>query len=166
MIKPIVMWPDPLLRQKSTTVENIHSEQMQELVKDMIDTMRAARGVGLSAIQIGVPLRVFVLEVEPGKTQVYFNPSLVTGGLNRKIFEGCLSLPGIFEYVPRFETTKVLHDAYSTADGAIKISVSQLTGLGAQAAQHEYDHLEGKMFADDMPSLKQKILTMQLKRGW
>lgn len=163
MIRPIVMWPDPILKQVSQDVKN--KNEIIDLVPDMIQTMRAAGGVGLSAIQVGVPLRVFVIETEPGNPRAFVNPDLINGGSYREIREGCLSLPGIFEWVKRYERTTLTYGIVkptkdpncTTCDG-----IEDLYGLASQAAQHEYDHLQGRMFVDDLSPIKKNLIRRAL----
>jgi peptide deformylase len=180
MVKPIVMWPDPVLRQVSEPVKDPYSAEIKGLIQDMVETMRAARGVGLSAVQIGVPLRIFVLEAESKHVWAFINPTVLPQGAPIPMHEGCLSLPGIFEWVPRAPEALMTADAFmEDVGGEIKpgtvlplsglmvgADALRFSGLTAHAAQHEHDHLEGKMFADDLPALKQKILKLQLKRPW
>ena len=133
--------PDPFLRQKSTKVE-IVDDKIRSLMDDMLETMYAAPGIGLAAIQIGVPKRVIVIDLARDgekKTPLYFiNPEIITNSNNDATYEeGCLSVPGQFAEISRPDKCKVKFLNYN---GEKKILETE--GLLATCIQHEMDHLE------------------------
>lgn len=142
-------------------------EKLPRLLKDMWDTMHAAHGVGLAAPQIGLNLRLAVIDIKPeGKPRpiVLINPELVekTGELEEE--EGCLSIPGLYAKVRRFKRVK----ARALNQHGIPIEVTG-EGLLARALQHEIDHLNGKLFIDHLPllrRLKVQSLIRQIKKNW
>lgn len=148
MIRPILLWPDPKLREKSVAVspEELQLPETQRLIDDMISTMEHHRGYGLAAIQIGVPLRIFV--AAHGDPVVFVNPRITERSPGREsMAEGCLSLPGITENVSRHVWVR-----YSclSATGA-KYDDLLVRGILAQCVQHELEHLDGKMYVDRLP---------------
>jgi peptide deformylase len=140
----IMVWPDPILRIKSTPVADIDALCRTGIIESLIETNRAALGAGLSAIQIGLPLRVFVLEIEGGP-EVYINPSWipVSNTPILKLGEGCLSIPEQQVDVERYKAIQV---EWAGIDGRQHIKVAD--GLRAQAIQHECEHLDGEIFLD------------------
>ncbi len=170
MILKIVTFPDPILRKKSIPVKEI-DDKIKNLIDNMIDTMFANKGLGLSAIQVGVPLRLFILDLNENKkdqetekkkenVKVFINP--VLKNLQEKFImenEGCLSLPGVRENVERF---------YKATIEAIDLNgekfVMDAEGIVAVAFQHEYDHLEGKLFIDRLSPVKRKFLLKEYKK--
>ena len=141
-IRKILTEPDPFLRQKSTKVE-IVDDKIRSLMDDMLETMYAAPGIGLAAIQIGVPKRVIVIDLARDgekKTPLYFiNPEIITNSNNDATYEeGCLSVPGQFAEISRPDKCKVKFLDYN---GEKKILETE--GLLATCIQHEMDHLEG-----------------------
>lgn len=146
MKRPILIWPSAQLMDVSriVSVEEIQEQEFRDLVRDMFETMYAAGGVGLSAIQIGVPLRVFVMDKTGPAAQApktYINPTMVELIDDPEpVDEGCLSIPGIYDKVSRYPEALMSH---LTKDG--EISSSQFDGLEAHIVQHECEHLDGKM---------------------
>ena len=136
--------PDPVLREPTRKVPLIDTRVL-DLVDDMIDTMRAHNGVGLAAPQVGVSLRVVVIEV-PGDEEVItlINPEIIKTKGERVIEEGCLSVPGYQGEVTRAVTVKV---KARNIDGK-EIRVTATDDLLAQALQHEIDHLDGRLYID------------------
>jgi len=136
--------PDPVLREPTRKVPLIDTKVL-DLVDDMIDTMRAHNGVGLAAPQVGVSLRVVVIEV-PGEEEVItlINPEIIKTKGERVIEEGCLSVPGYQGEVTRAVTVKV---KARNIDGK-EIRVTATDDLLAQALQHEIDHLDGRLYID------------------
>jgi peptide deformylase len=149
-VRPIVTLPDPVLRQKARKVTDFGPE-LQQLIDDMIDTMRAAPGVGLAAPQVGVPWRVIVVEFGdeedenvPPKLYALVNPEIVRF-FNETVegVEGCLSIPEIAGEVERQE--KVTIKGMNRNNQSVKIKAS---GWMARIFQHEIDHLDGILFTD------------------
>ncbi|HEY9722016.1 MAG TPA: peptide deformylase [Oscillatoriaceae cyanobacterium] len=133
---------DDVLRQVAEPVRKVNKE-LKQLIEDMFETMAAANGVGLAAPQIGVSKRLFVIDVGDGMPFALVNPVLVKGWNEITDQEGCLSVPGVYMPVRRFE--KVLFKGRNEKDRAVTI---EATGLLARALQHELDHLDGKIFVD------------------
>ncbi len=156
----IVTLGHPALRQKAEPVKDIDGS-IKELVDEMAKTMYEAKGLGLAANQVAVLKRVFIIDVsqkegEP-KLEVYINPEILEkeGSIVRE--EGCLSIPGYYAKVKRFER---LFIKAIDLDG--KEFERELTGLHAVAFQHEYDHLDGILFIDRLSPLKQRLF----KKWW
>ena len=134
--------PDPVLRQKAKKVGSIDGS-VQKLIDDMIETMRAVRGVGLAAPQVGVPLRVAVIEMPGEEVITLINPEVVKRQGERVLEEGCLSLPGYRGEIKRAVTVKV--KALDRQGRQIRIKGE---GLLAEALEHEIDHLNGTVYVD------------------
>ncbi len=145
-VRPIVLLGDPILRQKAKRITRF-DPSIQQLIDDMIETMRAAPGTGLAAPQVGVPLRVVVIEVDEQVT-VLCNPEITELQGEYEPEEGCLSIPGYVANVKR--ALKVTVKARNRRGKEIKIKAD---GLLAHAIQHEVDHLDGILFIDRLPSL-------------
>lgn len=133
---------DPVLRQVAEPVRKVNAE-IKQLIKDMYDTMYAANGVGLAAPQVGVSKRIYVIDVGDGEPFALVNPVLVKGWKEIEDSEGCLSVPGVYLPVKRYE--RVLFKGRDEKDRMVQI---EATGLLARALQHELDHLDGKIFVD------------------
>ncbi len=142
-IREIVTVPAPVLRERARRVPLIDSS-VHRLIDDMIDTMRAAQGVGLAAPQVGVPLRVAVIEIPGEEVLVLVNPEVIKKKGERLLEEGCLSVPGYQGEVKRAATVKV---RARDRDGR-EIRISATNDLLAQALEHEIDHLEGRLYVD------------------
>ena len=141
-VRPIVAVGVPVLRQKAKRVSQF-DRNLQQLVEDMIETMRAAPGVGLAAPQIAVPLRVAVIEVDE-KVTVLVNPEIVkTSEEEEELDEGCLSVPGYWGQIKRFKSVVV-----KARDQFGKQVRVRGEGLFGQALQHEIDHLNGTLYID------------------
>jgi peptide deformylase len=147
-VRPILVVGNPVLRQKAKRVSQF-DKPLQKLVDDMIETMRAAPGVGLAGPQIGVPLRLAVIEVDDVVT-VIANPEIVKRVGEEELDEGCLSVPGYWGQVKRAE--RVVVKARNREGKEFRISAD---GLLAQALQHEIDHLDGFLYIDRMESIEQ-----------
>jgi peptide deformylase len=148
MIRPILVVGNPVLRQKAKRVSQV-DKPIQRLIDDMIETMRAAPGVGLAAPQIGVPLRLAVIEVDD-KVTVIINPEIIKTSGEGELDEGCLSVPGFWGVVNRAERVSVKALDRSGKEQRIR----DAEGLFAQALQHEIDHLDGKLYIDRMESIE------------
>jgi len=134
--------PDPVLRQKAKKVGSIDGS-VQKLIDDMIETMRAVHGVGLAAPQVGVPLRIAVIEMPGEEVIALINPEIVKRQGERVLEEGCLSVPGYRGEIKRAETVKV--KALDRQGKQIRIKGE---GLLAEALEHEIDHLNGTVYVD------------------
>ncbi len=132
---------DPVLREKAAPVEKV-TKRIAKLIKDMEETMYAADGVGLAAPQVGVLLRIFVADAGEGP-MTFINPVLVEGKGSQVDSEGCLSIPGVYGYVDRYESVVV-----TAQDAKGKSRRIEASGLMARVIQHEMDHLDGILFTD------------------
>jgi peptide deformylase len=161
-IRKILTEPDPFLRQLSYDVEKVDDE-IRKLMDDMLETMYAAPGIGLAAIQIGVPKRVIVIDLskEEEKKPLYFvNPKIITKSKDNSTYEeGCLSVPGQFAEVDR---PNQCHFSYLDYDG--KKKNLKAVGLLATCIQHEMDHLEGILFIDYLSKLKKNYIVKKLSK--
>jgi peptide deformylase len=156
----IKKYGDSVLRKKSDLVQKI-SKDIKCLTEDMLETMYSSRGLGLAAPQIGVSLRVCVIDVDPDKKlpMVMVNPKIVSGSDKILKQEGCLSLPEIFAKVNRFSNIVA---EYTDLEG--KNKTIEAEGLLARAIQHEIDHLDAKVFIDYLPDWKRKNIEKEIKR--
>ena len=162
-IKKILTEPNKILRQISKPVENVGKEE-QTLMNDMLDTMYNAKGIGLAAIQVGVPKRIIVLDIskeENKKTPMYFvNPIIKNKNLELSTYEeGCLSVPDQFAEIDRPSTCEIEYLDYYGKKKIIKAE-----GLLATCIQHEMDHLEGILFIDYLSKLKKTIIIKKLSK--
>jgi peptide deformylase len=161
-IRKILTEPDPFLRQISNEVEKVDNE-IRKLMDDMLETMYAAPGIGLAAIQIGVPKRVIVIDLskEEEKKPLYFvNPKIIVKSKNNSTYEeGCLSVPGQFAEIDRPDECHVSYLDYDGQKKELKIK-----GLLATCIQHEMDHLEGILFIDYLSKLKQNYIVKKLSK--
>ena len=155
-ILPIVKADNPILRRKAKRVPNIDAG-IQKLIDDMIETMHDASGVGLAAPQVGISLRVIVVqefeekeggELVPGEIIALINPQMVKITGEYEVEEGCLSLPGYVGDIKRAE--KVLVKGLNRQGKEVRIKAE---GLLAEALQHEIDHINGMLFVDHLPSM-------------
>ncbi len=160
--KPIVKYGDPVLREVSKPVEAITST-VKDLVADLKATLKKAKGLGLSAVQVGVPLRVFIVDISAiditAETKVYINPEIVETSGSCEFEEGCLSFPGIYQTVTRPERVKI-----KALDENGKEFVQEADGIIARAIQHENDHLDGVLFIDHFSPLTRTLVDRKLKR--
>jgi peptide deformylase len=147
VIRPILVVGNPVLRQKTKKVSQI-DRPIQKLIDDMIETMKVAPGVGLAAPQVGVPLRLAVIEVDE-KITVIVNPEIVKRSGEVELDEGCLSVPGFWGRLNRAERVSV--KALDRHGRELRIRDAE--GLFAQALQHEIDHLDGYLYVDRMETL-------------
>ena len=162
-IKTIVTEPNTLLRQVSQPVEQV-GEPEKELMNDMLETMYAANGIGLAAIQIGVPKRIIVMDLskeENKKLPMYFVNPVITKKNNEKTTyeEGCLSVPNQFAEIDRSSKCEVEYLDYNGNKQNL-----QAEGLLATCIQHEIDHLEGILFIDYLSKLKKAIIVKKLSK--
>lgn len=145
-VLPIRRFGDPVLRQKAKRISKV-DKSIRRLVDDMIETMHDASGVGLAAPQVGVSLRLILIEASEGEIQVLVNPEIVKSHGERVVDEGCLSLPGYVGEVAR--STQVTVKAQNLDGKEIRIKASELL---AQALEHEIDHINGVLFVDRLVS--------------
>ena len=162
-VKQILTEPNKILRQVSKPVESVSKEE-QILMDDMLETMYAANGIGLAAIQIGVPKRIIVMDLsrdEEKKEPRYFvNPIIKNKNSDKATYEeGCLSVPNQFAEIDRPSTCVV---EYLDYDG--KKQILNAEGLLATCIQHEMDHLEGILFIDYLSKLKKTIILKKLSK--
>ena len=141
-VRAIRVLPDPVLRQKAKKVSKI-DESVRQLIDDMIETMRSASGVGLAATQIGVPLKIAVIEIPAEEVIVLVNPEIIKKEGERTIGEACLSVPGYQGEIKRSVRVKV--KARDRQGRSIRIKGEELL---AQALEHEIDHLSGILYID------------------
>ncbi len=141
-VRAIRVLPDPVLRQKAKKVTKI-DKSVQRLIDDMIETMRAVPGVGLAAPQIGMPLRVVVIEIPGDEVMALINPEIVKRQGERLVQEGCLSVPGYQGEVKRSVWVKV--KAQDRQGRNIRLKGEELL---AQALEHEIDHINGVLYVD------------------
>jgi peptide deformylase len=163
-IRPLVVLPDPRLRLKSEPVGAV-SDDIRTLAQDMLDTMYDAPGVGLAAIQIGVPKRVITMDVSKSETErnplVLINPEVVWASEETRVYEeGCLSIPEYYEEVERPERVRF---RYRTLDG--ETVEADADGLIATCVQHEIDHLNGVLFIDHLSKLKRDRVTKKFAKA-
>jgi len=160
-LKEILKEPNEMLRQKSLPVEKV-DEELQKLMNDMLETMYAAPGIGLAAIQVGVPKRVIVMDIskkEGEKNPIFFvNPEIIMkSNTNSTYEEGCLSVPGQFAEIDRPDRCFVKYLDFYGAKKEIKAE-----GMLATCIQHEIDHLEGILFIDYLSKLKKTMIIKKL----
>ena len=161
--KTILTEPNKILRQISKPVHEVGIEE-QKLMDDMLDTMYAANGIGLAAIQIGIPKRIIVMDIsrdENKKEPLYFvNPVIKNKNENKSRYEeGCLSVPDQFAEIERPKTCEVEYlDYYG------KKKILKAEGLLATCIQHEIDHLEGILFIDYLSKLKKSMIIKKLSK--
>ncbi|WLR92845.1 peptide deformylase [Shinella zoogloeoides] len=163
-IKPLIILPDPILREVSKPIETIDSE-VKKLADDMLETMYDAPGIGLAAIQIGVARRMLVLDVskdgEDKAPLVFINPEVVSTSDARSVYEeGCLSIPDYYAEVERPAAITVKH---LDRDG--KERLTEADGLLATCLQHEIDHLNGVLFIDHISKLKREMVIRKFTKA-
>ncbi|MBS1652154.1 MAG: peptide deformylase [Bacteroidetes bacterium] len=177
MILPIVVYGDPILRKVAAQIDSNY-EDLNVLIKNMFDTMYSAKGVGLAAPQIGKSIRLFIVDTEPFATdddeeseftpeqkkqliafkKVFINAKITSEtGIEWKFNEGCLSIPKIREDVNRKPEIKIEY-----YDEHFKKHVEAYDGVIARVIQHEYDHIEGKLFTDLISPFKRKMISGKL----
>lgn len=168
-LMPILEAPDPRLRTISKPVEAI-DDDLRALINDMFETMYAAPGIGLAAIQVGVPKRVLVIDLQEDEAEdgtpirrprVFINPELFDPSEEHNVYnEGCLSVPDQYAEVERPAT---IHARWLDTDGTAREEA--LEGLLATCLQHEMDHLEGILFIDHLSRLKRDMVLKKLEKA-
>ena len=169
-IRKILTEPNKILREKSLRVENVDKD-IQKLMDDMLETLYAAPGIGLAAIQVGVAKRVIVMDIsrnrdkdkdkEPKKNPMYFvNPEIIWKSEDKFTYEeGCLSVPNQFAEIDRPKQCHVKHLDYNGQPQELKAD-----GLLSTCIQHEIDHLEGILFIDYLSKLKKEMIIKKLSK--
>ena len=168
-VRPIIEAPDPLLRQISAPVEGV-TDEVRALIGDMFETMYAALGIGLAAIQVGIPKRILVIDLQEPEAEgeepvrdprVFINPEIVENAETLQVYnEGCLSLPDQFAEIERPDRIRV-----RWLDEHGKAHDEHLDGMLAICLQHEIDHLDGVLFIDHLTSLKRNIILRKLLKA-
>lgn len=166
MILPIIAYGDSVLRKECEEIENDYPD-LKLVLENMFETMYNAQGVGLAAPQVGLPIRIFIVDAspfdedEPGLKnfkRVFINPIIIEEeGKEWKFEEGCLSIPGIREDVTRKPNITI--EYYNEK---FELVEEDLDGLAARIVQHEYDHIEGILFTDKINPLKKRLIKGKL----
>lgn len=165
---PIIAYGDPVLKRKATDIDKNYPD-LDKLIADMFETMYAAHGVGIAAPQIGLSIRLFVIDASPFAEddapelkdfkKVFINAQIEEEEGNKWEFsEGCLSIPDIREDVSRHETIHIRYFDENWVEHREKYD-----GLAARVIQHEYDHIEGKLFTDKLSVLRKAMLKSKLE---
>jgi len=162
MIRPILKYGETVLHEKARSVDGVTTD-VERLIDDMIETMYAAPGVGLAATQVGVPLRIFVVDISVGRDPkgliVMVNPEFVERDGMQLEEEGCLSVPG-------FNAT-VVRPSHVVVKGLDRSGTEQQvegSGLLARAFQHEMDHLDGTLFVDRLRGIKRDLIVRKIRK--
>ena len=159
---PIVAYGDPVLRKVCTDIEQEYPN-LQQLINNMFDTMYAASGVGLAAPQVGLPIRLFIVDIggeenDEGFKKVFINAQILEETGEPWAFnEGCLSIPEIREDVFRKPNVRIKY-----LDENWKEHTIEVNGMPARVIQHEYDHIQGKLFTDTLSLLRKRMLKSKL----
>lgn len=174
MVLPIVAYGDPVLRKKAKDITKDYPN-LEELIGNMKETMEKAYGVGLAAPQVGLPIRIFVIDTAPfaedeeleeeeqeqlrNLKKVFINPEILKEEGDEWAFnEGCLSIPDVREDV--FRKPEITIEYY---DENFEKHTETYSGLAARVIQHEYDHIEGILFTDKLSSLKKRLIKSKLR---
>jgi len=173
MILPIIAYGDPVLRKLGKSIDKEYPA-LESLLENMFETMYGAKGIGLAAPQIGLPIRIFIVDATPFKDdeeleleernflstfkQVFINAQIIDETGDEWIFnEGCLSIPDVREDVFRNETVKI-----EFLDEKFEKHTKEFSGIAARIIQHEYDHIQGILFTDKLSSLKKRLIKGKL----
>ena len=161
MLRKILTEPDPVLRKKCEPLEKV-DEETKKLLDDMLETMYAAPGIGLAAIQVGILKRLVVIDIskeeEKKKPIFLINPQIIHQSKNTSVYEeGCLSLPGQFAEIERPAECTIKYLDYNGKEKELKSD-----GLLATCIQHEVDHLNGILFIDYLSKLKKDMIIKKL----
>tara|TARA_B110000240_G_scaffold196108_1_gene247284 strand:- start:172 stop:708 length:537 start_codon:yes stop_codon:yes gene_type:complete len=154
----ILHFPHPRLRLKALPVTQV-DDQVRKMVKDMLETMYQAPGIGLAATQVNIQLEVIVIDVSENKDQplCLINPKIIESDGTEVMEEGCLSVPGFYENVTRAEKVKV--QALNESGESFELEAEDLLAV---CIQHEIDHLQGKLFVDYLSPLKRQRIKKKL----
>ena len=163
-LREIITVPNPLLKKRSAEVERVDDE-LRALMDDMLETMYAAPGIGLAAVQVGVPRRVIVMDLaregEPAQPRHFVNPEITWRSEDLAVREeGCLSVPDVYDEVERPARVGLRYLDY---DGAVVEEEAE--GLLAVCIQHEMDHLDGVLFIDHLSRLKRDRAVAKVKKA-
>lgn len=163
-IREIIVAPDPRLKQVSTPVEKVDDE-LRALMDDMLETMYEAPGIGLAAVQVGVPKRVIVMDLaregEDPCPRFFVNPEILSTSQDMAVYEeGCLSVPDMYEDVERPAHCRIRYLDYQG-----EIREEDCDELLATCFQHEMDHLEGVLFIDHLSKLKRAMMLKKLTKA-
>ena len=162
MIRPILKYGDTTLHEPAKAVDAL-TREIDALINDMIETMYAAPGVGLAATQVGLPLRIFVIDLSVGRDasglMVMINPEIVEREGTQLEEEGCLSIPGFNATVVRPSRVVV-----KALDREGREETREGTGLLARAFQHEMDHLDGTLFVDRLRGIKRDLIVNRIRK--
>ena len=173
MILPIIAYGDPVLRKLGKSIDKDYPA-LESLLDNMFETMYGAKGIGLAAPQIGLPIRIFIVDATPFKDdeelelvernflstfkQVFINAQIIDETGDEWVFnEGCLSIPDVREDVFRNETVKI-----EFLDEKFEKHTKEFSGIAARIIQHEYDHIQGILFTDKLSSLKKRLIKGKL----
>ncbi len=173
MILPIIAYGDPVLRKLGKNIDKEYPA-LESLLENMFETMYGAKGIGLAAPQIGLPIRIFIIDATPFQDdeelevverdflgnfkQVFINARIIEETGDEWVFnEGCLSIPDVREDVFRNETIKIEY-----FDEKFEKHTKKFSGIAARIIQHEYDHIEGILFTDKLSSLKKRLIKGKL----
>ena len=159
--RKIIIEPDPILREKSKTLEKVDNE-LRKLLDDMLETMYAAPGIGLAAVQVGILKRLIVIDISKDKEKknplFLINPEIISRSKKTSIYEeGCLSLPGHFAEIERPAECQIKFINYDGKEKELNAD-----GLLATCIQHEVDHLNGILFVDYLSKLKKDMIIKKL----
>ena len=167
MVLPVYLYGHPVIRKETEEIDASYP-QLKELIANMYETMYAAEGIGLAAPQVGLSIRLIVIDVSPmaeyfpdceGKRLTLINPQLevLEDGRKESRDEGCLSLPGVYESVTRIEKIRLkwFDEEFVAHDEVIE-------GYLSRVVQHEYDHLEGKVFIDRISPIRKQLIKAKL----
>ena len=162
-LRQILTEPNKILREKSLPVEKVDKD-LQKFMDDMLETLYAAPGIGLAAIQVGVPKRIIVLDLapkdQPKNPMFFINPEMIDKSKNNSTYEeGCLSVPGQFAEIDRPEKCYIKYLDYHGNSQEIRAE-----GMFATCIQHEMDHLEGILFIDYLSKLKKSMIVKKLSK--
>lgn len=163
-IKPLIILPDPVLRQVSAPIEQV-DEAVRKLSDDMLETMYDAPGIGLAAIQVGIPKQLLVIDLskedEEKQPQIFINPKILKSSDERSTYEeGCLSIPDYYAEVERPSRITVKY-----LDISGKEQIIEAEGLLATCLQHEIDHLNGVLFIDYISRLKREMVIKKFTKA-
>ena len=173
MILPIIAYGDPVLRKLGKSIDKEYPA-LESLLENMFETMYGAKGIGLAAPQIGLPIRIFIVDATPFKDdeeleleernflstfkQVFINAQIIDETGDEWVFnEGCLSIPDVREDVFRNKTVKIEY-----LDEKFEKYTKEFSGIAARIIQHEYDHIQGILFTDKLSSLKKRLIKGKL----
>lgn len=163
-IKPLIILPDPLLRQVSQPIERVDAD-IRKLTEDMLETMYEAPGIGLAAVQVGVARRLLVIDIskegDEREPLVFINPEIVRSSDERSVYEeGCLSIPDYYAEVERPAAITV-----KSLDREGRETLTEADGLLATCLQHEIDHLNGVLFIDHISRLKREMVIKKFTKA-